>query len=84
MTKIKKKQSVVNKFTLSDRDTVHYGTAKQKFGMLNPSQIIEAPIPLSVSMTNSIGMLEPFGSKNVNATVACLSLTIPEITRHAP
>jgi AraC family transcriptional regulator, regulatory protein of adaptative response / methylated-DNA-[protein]-cysteine methyltransferase len=29
--------------------------------------------------TVMLGMVQPFGSKNVSATVACLSVTIPEI-----
>lgn len=33
-----------------------------------------------VSMTNSIGRVEPLGSIHVNVTVACLSITMPEIT----
>src|SRR4028119_755113 len=38
-----------------------------------------------VLMTNSIGRVEPLGSIHVNVTVACLSITMPEITcRHAP
>jgi len=38
-----------------------------------------------VSMTNSIGRVEPLGSIPVNVTVACLSLTMPEITcRYVP
>jgi len=37
-----------------------------------------------VSMTNSIGRVEPLGSIHVNVTVGCLSITMPEITcRHA-
>ncbi len=33
-----------------------------------------------VSMTNSIGKVELFTNKKVNDTIACLSVTIPEIT----
>lgn len=37
-----------------------------------------------VSMTNSIGRVEPLGSIHVKVTVACISITMPEITcRHA-
>ncbi len=38
-----------------------------------------------VSMTNSIGIVEPLKSRNVRVMVACLSVTMPEITcKHAP
>jgi uncharacterized membrane protein len=36
-------------------------------------------------MTSSMGRVEPLGSIHVNVTVACLSITMPEITcRRAP
>jgi hypothetical protein len=35
---------------------------------------------LEIFKTNSIGKVEPFTNKNVNETIACLSVTILEIT----